>query len=146
MVRVIRPEHHNLTSGVEPTRNNWHRSLVVALAVALVGCAIHDVAELGAPDVSNTGALLTVGVAGVWCASSNRHRQQAVGVDLLIAAAGTFLIGGAIASVLPFPFWPWQPEQSAARYAVHTLWAAAMVPLLVVGVRARERAARAQSR
>jgi hypothetical protein len=127
----MRPEDRNRSP------NSCHRSLVVALAVALIGCAIHDVVELGTPAVSNTGALLAVGGSGVLCARSLRHPVRAFGVDLVIAAAGTFLIGGAIASVLPLPFWPWEPEQSAAHYAVHALWAVAMVPLLVVGFRVR---------
>jgi len=105
-----------------------------ALVAAIVGAAIHDLAEFGGPAPSNTGALLVVGASAAWCARSDTRRIQTIGAAVLVAVAVTFLIGGAVASVLPLPLWPWQPEQTLRHYAIHLLWAVSIVPLLVVSV------------
>lgn len=109
-------------------------SLNSALVAAIVGTAIHDLAEFGRPAPSNTGALLVVGASAAWCARSDTRRIQTIGAAVLVAVAVTFLIGGAVASVLPLPLWPWQPEQTLNHYAIHLLWAVSIVPLLLVSI------------
>lgn len=109
-------------------------SLDSALVAAIVGAAIHDVAEFGRPAPSNTGALLVVGASAAWCARSDTRRIQTIGAAVLVAVAVTFLIGGAVASVLPLPLWPWQSEQTLSHYAIHLLWAVSIVPLLLVSI------------
>jgi predicted membrane channel-forming protein YqfA (hemolysin III family) len=109
-------------------------SLNSALVVAIVGAAIHDLVEFGRPAPTNTGALLVVGASAAWCARSDIRRIRTIGTAVLVAAAVTFLIGGAVASVLPLPLWPWQPEQTLSHYAIHVLWAVSIVPLLLVSI------------
>lgn len=109
-------------------------SLNTALVAAIAGAAIHDLAEFGRPAPSNTGLLLVVGASAAWCVRSDTRRIQTIGATVLAAVAVTFLIGGAVASVLPLPLWPWQPEQTLSHYAIHLLWAASIVPLLLVSI------------
>jgi hypothetical protein len=50
---------------------------------------------------------------------------------LLLGWGWLHAIGGGLLSVLPLPWWPYQPEQSLRHYAVHALYAVLQVPLLV---------------
>lgn len=95
---------------------------------------MHDRAEFGWPAPTNTGTLLVVSASATWCARSKTRRIQTIGAAVLVAVAVTFLLGGAVGSVLPLPLWPWQPEQTLSHYAIHLLWAASIVPLLLVSI------------
>lgn len=120
------------------------RALPLALVAAVVGAAVHDSVEFGRPAVANTGIVLVAGGLALWTITSGGRRRRAVGAVVLVALATTILFGGAIASVLPLAIWPWRPEQSVSHYAIHTLWAVATLPLLLVSLRAPRSLRRAQ--
>lgn len=110
-----------------------------AALVAVVGTAVHDLVEFGYPSPQNTlpVAVVTGTMTYAWHRFERRRAligATATGFALLI------LLGGAVASVLPLPIWPFRPEQSVAHYAVHALWALSLVPL-VVSRRSRDAAA-----
>jgi hypothetical protein len=42
------------------------------------------------------------------------------------------LFGGGILSVLPFPFWPFHPEQTAFHYLMHVQYTLTQIPLVVI--------------
>lgn len=81
--------------------------------------------EFGRPVIENSGVVAVILVAGAWAWSSlPKHRRIMRGS--LLALVGVFLLGGAIASVLPLPIWPFEPDQGAGHYLVHALWAGAL--------------------
>jgi multidrug efflux pump subunit AcrB len=49
---------------------------------------------------------------------------------LLLVLAVVHLIGGAIISVIPFSFLPFEPEQSLPHYVAHILYGLAQLPLI----------------
>jgi hypothetical protein len=51
--------------------------------------------------------------------------------SLLLLAYGTIHLAGAIATVLPLPFLPFYPEQTVSHYAVHAVYAASQLPLMI---------------
>jgi hypothetical protein len=58
---------------------------------------------------------------------------RAAGGGLAAAGLGWLhAIGGGLLSVLPLPWWLYQPEQSLRHYAVHALYGLLQVPLLIV--------------
>ena len=61
---------------------------------------------------------------------------------LAVAQAQTFvvagrIVGGAVLSVLPLPFLPFEPEQSVSHYLSHVVLGIAQVPLIVVPLKER---------
>jgi hypothetical protein len=103
--------------------------LGIGVAVAIGGTMLHDVVEFGRPVIENSGVVAVVLVAGAWAWSSlPKHRRIVRGS--LLALAWLFFLGGAVASVLPLPIWPFEPDQNAGHYLVHALWAGALVVLL----------------
>jgi hypothetical protein len=42
------------------------------------------------------------------------------------------LVGGGILSVIPFPFWPFHPEQSVFHYLMHVQYVLTQIPLIVI--------------
>lgn len=45
------------------------------------------------------------------------------------------LIVGGILSVIPFPFWPFHPEQTVFHYSMHVLYGLAQLPLILILLR-----------
>ena len=48
----------------------------------------------------------------------------------LLFGWGIISLAGAVATVLPLPVLPFQPEQSLRHYAVHAVYAASQLPVL----------------
>jgi hypothetical protein len=107
--------------------DHWAASLRlgIGVAVATAGSLLHDLVEFGRPAVENTGVVagvLTVG--GLLWAVLPTHRRVVRGSMVVVVAV--FLSLGALASVLPLPLWPFEPDQSLVHYAVHAVWAGAL--------------------
>lgn len=101
------------------------RGLLIGLTIAIIGTALHDTVEFGAPSIQNTlpFAVLAGGLLIVWhqwAGLARAARTTLLGLVLL------FLIGGGVLSVLPLAFWPWQPGQSVGHYLEHALWTASL--------------------
>ena len=65
-------------------------------------------------------------LAIVWLSSARR-----AGSWLLLGWGWLNLVGGGLLSVLPLPFFPYDPEQSARHYAMHFVYGLAQVPMLI---------------
>lgn len=107
--------------------------MFAAASVSWLGFLVHNVADL--PDQTFlspetlwpslvTGALVIVYAIGL-------KRVGALG--LLLWGALNFL--GAMLTVLPLPWLPFDPEQPVRHYSFHVLYVATQVPLLVVAWR-----------
>ena len=69
-------------------------------------------------------------------------------IALLLGWGLVHLVVGAVITVLPFPFLPFVPEQTAAHYLAHFLYGLAQVPLIAAmfgHLRASEGAPRAEA-
>ena len=112
--------------------------VLTAAAVSWLGLYLHNVADL--PNQSMLSAesaypavVLLLLVGGRF----TRARRSATW--LLLGWAGLHLLGGALLSVLPIPWWPYHPEQTLHHYAFHALYGALQVPLLIVVIRTLRR-------
>jgi hypothetical protein len=45
------------------------------------------------------------------------------------------LVGGGILSVIPLPFWPFDPEQTVFHYLMHVQYILSQIPLIVILLR-----------
>lgn len=114
--------------------------LWVALAVdlSLAGMAFHTAREFGLSGLLDpaTGmlpiAVIQLSLMAWWAVSRRRGILLALGALALLQ-----LTGGAIFSVLPLPFLPFQPEQSLDHYVSHLVWGVAQVPLIALTLRTR---------
>lgn len=103
------------------------------------GFFVHNAADL--PGVSLVGpeylypTLVYLALAALWFTPARR-----IAAYLLLGWCLLHLVGGAVVSVLPLPFLPFDPEQSLYHYAFHVLYGVAQVPLLVVLLRYLRRA------
>lgn len=112
--------------------------MVAAVALSAFGMAFHTVREFGYLGLLSlgTGMIPVVGVQFfllvVWWLSPGARS----GVGRALAVTGMFqLVGGAIISVLPLPFLPFEPEQSVGHYLSHLILGIAQIPLIVVPLR-----------
>jgi hypothetical protein len=100
-----------------------------ALALVLAGTLLHDLVEFGRPSPENSlpaGLLFGMIFVSWWRWPGARRTAIAV----LLTFAVVMLVGGAVASVLPLPVWPFEPEQTLSHYAVHAAWALSLVALI----------------
>jgi hypothetical protein len=104
--------------------------LVAGAVAAVVATAVHDSWEFGVPSRQNSlpFALAVAVLLGGWYRAPD---ARALVVRMLRIVASVLLIGGAVASALPLPIWPWHPEPTAEHYIVHAVWAAGLIALLV---------------
>ncbi len=104
----------------------------IGVAAAVAGTLLHDVVEFGRPALENTGVVTGVLLVGAFAWSAFPTRRRLVRRAMLVFVSA-FLVLGALASVLPLPLWPFEPDQSLIHYAVHAVWAGALgVTILVL--------------
>lgn len=105
-------------------------TVVAAIALSWLGLVIHNLAELTGQARLGPATLLPTTVwlllAAGWLVPGRRLVAW-----LLLGWGWLHAIGGGLLSVLPLPWWPYQPEQSLRHYAVHALYAVLQAPLLV---------------
>ena len=115
---------------------------LIGSAVAFSGLvmAVHTVREFGIPGLLawDTGLIpvvvLQIAIFVLWW--QRRSARPALG--LALAATGRFqLVGGAILSVLPLPFLPFAPAQTADHYLSHVVLGITQIPLIVIALKLR---------
>ena len=122
----------------------------VAMLVGLswLGEFVHNTLSLPtltllSPENSALALIATLLVIAWW-----RCRGQRIVAALLLGWGLVHLVVGAVITVLPFPFLPFVPEQTAAHYLAHFLYGLAQVPLIAAmfgHLRASEGAPRAEA-
>jgi hypothetical protein len=105
--------------------------LLGAVASSWLGLFVHNVADLPGQSVLSSETLYPTLVylllVVAWFTIPRR-----IAARLLAAWALLQLIGGAIISVLPLPFLPFDPEQTLHHYAFHAIYGLLQLPLLVL--------------
>lgn len=102
------------------------RRLVAGTAALVLGRLVHDLEEFHAvsPDWWLTGLLVPAAASALYGLRPGRPAAWVLGAWLVLNLAG------AVLSVLPLPFWPWDPAQTVSHYLAHAAYAAGTVPLL----------------
>jgi hypothetical protein len=123
------------------TTSNSERSAAIPVAAAIIASilsmAIHNALELGAASLLDlaSGFIPMLVIEGalllIWMQGGSPRRAASYA---LLALALLNLLGGAILSVLPFNFLPFDPEQSLAHYASHIVYGLLQFPLIVVSL------------
>lgn len=104
--------------------------LAGATALAGIGLALHNLLSLpGSPLAPETVVPLAVYAALlVW-----HYLTRSAAARIALVTWGMLnLVGGGIVSVLPLPFLPFVPEQTAGHYVAHAIYVATQVPLIVI--------------
>ena len=100
------------------------------VAVSWLGLYLHNTLSLPAltplsPENSLT-ALVALALLIAWCLLRGQRAVSA----LILGWALTHLVVGAVVTVMPFPFLPFYPEQTAAHYLAHLSYGLAQLPLI----------------
>ena len=107
-------------------------ALIAALTfLSWLGVYIHTAIELQLPvwrPENSVPALIGLVLFLGWWRDAQRRRLWTW--VLLAWTAGGHLIMGALLSVLPLPFFPFVPEQSAGHYLSHAIYGLAQLPLI----------------
>jgi hypothetical protein len=119
--------------------------MTLATFVCWGSMAAHNLYELpiSPTAIENTGPLA---VAAALLVAHLAWPASRIPVAALFGWAALNLIGGGIISVLPLPFLPFVPEQTASHYLAHVVYSLGQVPLLaltwanLVGIRGWRRA------
>ena len=102
-----------------------------AVAVSWIGFLVHNAADLPVRSLVGPETLVPsvvyLALLGGWLLPPLRRPVA----PLLYGWGWLNAIGGGLLSVLPLPWWPYRPEQTVYHYAMHAVYAALQVPLLV---------------
>lgn len=107
--------------------------LTLALLLAIAGMAVHTIVEFGIAGLwaFGTGMVPWTLLQGtLWLVWWRRPAARRATAMALFGTALVQLIGGAIVSVLPLPWLPFEPEQSVPHYLSHGVLGVAQLPLL----------------
>jgi hypothetical protein len=105
--------------------------MIVCTAMSWLGLWVHEVHRVPTllgltPDGSLFMLLAAAGLAYWW------HRIHGFGAAAGLLIYGALNLVGGWISVLPLSWLPFVPEQTAAHYAVHIVYAVAQLPLIAV--------------
>ena len=116
------------TDGRTPTRiGPLH--VAAATVLAWAGFFVHNIADLPGQTLASSESLLPTVVwlvaAALWLLPGTR---RAGAWSLLVWS--TINLVGAVLSVLPLPFLPFEPEQTVRHYAFHGVYLLSQLPLI----------------
>lgn len=109
-----------------------------AVAVAIAGSLLHNAREFGVEAVlagGNGELILIAPMAAAFAAWWFMAGARTTAAWTLVGLALLNLIGGAVLTVLPLGFLPFEPEQSWEHYLSHIIYGAAQLPLIALGIR-----------
>ncbi len=130
------PSH---AEGFPPMRSPYTTQRIGAVAaftlLGWLGEFIHNRVEFPRtapfnPETSLTLLLSLLLFVGWW-----RLPYPRLSASLLLIWALLHQIGGAVVTVIPFPFLPFYPEQNLTHYAAHLFYGLAQLPLIWAMVR-----------
>jgi hypothetical protein len=103
--------------------------VVAAVAVAWAGLFVHNRVEFpklsfASPEYA-VPTLVWLALLLAWSLLPNTGWTAT-----LLLGWGALSLAGAVITVLPLPFLPFQPEQSLRHYAVHVVYAATQLPII----------------
>jgi hypothetical protein len=108
-------------------RRVLHDPAAARLAIGWLGLWCHELFRVpSAFGLTLDGSVPFIGVVAaliLW-----QHRPI-----VLVRALGWVHFIGAVVTVLPLPFLPFDPEQTLIHYFAHGVYAAAQIPLVVLG-------------
>ena len=113
--------------------NDPRRWQPVAMLVALswLGEFVHNTLSLPTlTPLSPENSLLAL-IAASLVIGWRQFRNQRIVAAILLGWGTVHLVGGAVITVLPFPFLPFVPEQTGAYYFAHLLYGLAQLPLIL---------------
>jgi hypothetical protein len=109
-----------------------------AVALALAGGIVHNLMEFGAAPVIRSAngevvvAIIWIALFVMWWRASRKRRATAWAIA---AFALLHLVAGAILTVLPLGFLPFEPEQSVSHYLAHVIYGVSQIPILLLALR-----------
>lgn len=103
--------------------------------LAWLGEGIHNRADLPqlpplSPETAIPALISLLLFLGWWLLPYQRMMRLA-----LLSWTWVNLVGGGILSVIPLPFWPFDPEQSVFHYLMHVQYILTQIPLIVILLR-----------
>ena len=105
-------------------------SIPVGALIGWAGLFVHNLADLPGQSFfspeSSIPLLVTALLVSGWFTPARYLATVA-----LLCWGLLNLLGGGVLSVLPLPFLPFSPEQTASHYLFHGLYALAQVPLVL---------------
>ena len=105
--------------------------LATATAIAWLGFYVHNVADLPGQTLLSPETSLPTLITFALLLTCVFIPTSRVALWMLFGCGMLNLVGGAM-SVLPLPFLPFSPEQSARHYLFHVVYAATQVPLVLL--------------
>jgi len=125
-----------VTGGRLGYTSGWTRQqrirIIIAIAVAWLGLWAHELYRVPSAfglTVDGSLPLLAIAVALLAWRLLAAH-MRAPAVALLVYALINFV--GGILSVLPLPFLPFVPEQTADHYLIHAMYAVCQIPMIAM--------------
>jgi hypothetical protein len=125
-----------VTGGRLGYTSGWTRQqrirIIIAIAVAWLGLWAHELYRVPSAfglTVDGSLPLLAIAVALLAWRLLAAH-MRAPAVALLVYALINFV--GGILSVLPLPFLPFTPEQTADHYLIHAMYAVCQIPMIAM--------------
>ncbi len=103
--------------------------LTWGLILSGAGHLIHNIQEFGLGILVGVETLLPMGVTVILIAAVRRRTSR--GVLLVTGAWALVVLVVGAGSVFPLQVLPFEPEQSAAHYITHAVYALLQVPLFV---------------
>jgi hypothetical protein len=108
----------------------WCPPVATLVVLSWLGLFAHNALSLPAltplsPE-NSLSALAAASLAICWWLL----RARRVAALLLLGWGAVHLVGGAVVTIIPFPFLPFVPEQTVAHYLAHALYGLAQLPLI----------------
>src|SRR5262245_49004565 len=117
-----------MTHSMTQRRAGW---VAASTALAWLGIYVHNIADLPGQTLFSPETSLPTLVTLLLFLAWWRLPSARITTWLLLGWGLLNLVGGGL-SVIPFPFLPFEPEQTVWHYFFHVVYAATQLPLIYV--------------